>query len=138
LYRPLSGPTSILSNLIDRDPGTRTAVRRAFALVFFLIALCCLPLPSYAQKAHTPKAKPLTATEKPDEKSTVEPGVVVEEVEAGREGDRAGLKVGDVILGWSRGDAAGKIESPFDYMWVEIEQRPRSEVRWTDCGVGAR
>jgi CHAT domain-containing protein len=128
LYKPLSGTLPILPNLIDRIPGTRTSVQRASALVFFLIALCCLSLPSYAQKAHTPKAKPLTATEKPDEKSTVEPGVVVEEVEAGREGDKAGLKVGDVILGWSRGDASGKIESPFDYMWVDIEQRPRSEV----------
>src|SRR5471030_841883 len=113
--------------MIHRIPETCTAVR-SIAFVFLAIALCYLSLPSYAQKPHAPKAKPLSATEKVDEKSTVEPGVVVEEVEAGREGDKAGLKVGDVILGWSRGDAAGKIESPFDYIWVDIEQRPRSEV----------
>jgi CHAT domain-containing protein/Tfp pilus assembly protein PilF len=113
--------------MIHRIPETCTAVR-SLAFVFLAIALCYLSLPSYAQKPHAPKAKPLSATEKVDEKSTVEPGVVVEEVEAGREGDKAGLKVGDVILGWSRGDAAGKIESPFDFIWVDIEQRPRSIV----------
>jgi CHAT domain-containing protein/Tfp pilus assembly protein PilF len=113
--------------MIHRIPEPCTAVR-SIAFIFLAIALCYLSLPSYAQKPHAPKVKLVAAEQKPDEKSTVEPGVVVEEVEAGREGDKAGLKVGDVILGWSRGDAAGKIESPFDYMWVDIEQRPRSEV----------
>ena len=93
------------------------------------LALCCVSLPgaaqkTYVQKAHLPKAKPVAV----EEKSTVEPGVVVEEVQAGREGDKAGLKIGDVILGWSRNDVSGRIESPFDYIWVDIEQRPRGEV----------
>src|SRR5450432_831682 len=127
LYRPLSGPTSIFPNMIHRIPETCTAVR-SIAFVFLAIALCYLSLPSYAQKPHAPKVKLVAAEQKPDEKSTVEPGVVVEEVEAGREGDKAGLKVGDVILGWSRGDATGNIESPFDYIWIDIEQRPRGEV----------
>ena len=128
MYRPPSGATPLFPNSIEHITGTRTAVRRAIACVSFAISLCCLSIPSFAQKTHAPNAKAPATHQKSKEKSTVEPGVVVEEVEAGREGDKAGLKVGDVILSWSRGDAIGKIESPFDYIWVDIEQRPRSEV----------
>ena len=99
-------------------------------MAIIALALCCLSLPcsaqkTYAQEAQAQKPKPLAV----DEKSTVEPGVVVKAVEAGRQGDKAGLKVGDVILGWSRGDASGKIESPFDFFQVVVEQRPRGIVQ---------
>ena len=134
MYRPLPGIPSNLSHYINRLPDARTVLTWAIALVSIAISLSCMSLPSFAQKPDAPKAKPAVANEKNDEKSTVEPGVVVEEVEAGREGDKAGLKVGDVILSWSRGDAAGKIESPFDFMWLKIEQRPRGMV--TVFGLG--
>jgi CHAT domain-containing protein len=128
LYRPLSGPNLIHSNYIQCVPERRNPLKWAIFLFSVAISLFCLSLPSDAQETKATRAKPAISADKTDEKNTVEPGVVVEEVEAGREGDKAGLKVGDVILGWARGDANGKIESPFDYLWVEIEQRPRGPI----------
>jgi CHAT domain-containing protein/Tfp pilus assembly protein PilF len=55
-------------------------------------------------------------------------GIVVEQVAANFEGERAGLQQGDVILRWARGDAHGEIESPFDLLRIEIEQEPRGPV----------
>ncbi len=106
MYRPLPGIPSNLSHSIHRLPETRTALKWAIALISLAISSAACRCRRYAQKLHAPKAKPAVANEKNEEKSTVEPGVVVKEVEAGREGDKAGLKVGDVILGWSRGDAS--------------------------------
>lgn len=56
------------------------------------------------------------------------PGVVVETIQKNSEADRAGLVEGDVVSAWSRGDARGKIESPFDLAAIEIEQAPRGPV----------
>ena len=56
------------------------------------------------------------------------PGIIVESVEKNSEGEKAGLKEGDVILRWSRGDAKGDIASPFDLTEVEMEQAPRGSV----------
>jgi CHAT domain-containing protein/Tfp pilus assembly protein PilF len=55
-------------------------------------------------------------------------GVVVESVAKGSEGEKAGLKDGDLLVTWSRGDAKGEIESPFDLSNLEIEQEPRGNV----------
>jgi CHAT domain-containing protein/Tfp pilus assembly protein PilF len=56
------------------------------------------------------------------------PGVVVEEVTKNFAGDKAGLKEGDLLLAWSRGESKGKVESPFDFSWIELEQEPRGTV----------
>lgn len=56
------------------------------------------------------------------------PGVVVEKVEKNSEAEKADLREGDVLLSWSRDDVQGKIESPFDVSWLDIEQRPRGAV----------
>jgi CHAT domain-containing protein/Tfp pilus assembly protein PilF len=56
------------------------------------------------------------------------PGVVVEKVSKKSGAEKAGLREGDVLLGWSRGDEHGKIESPFDISWLDVEQRPRGIV----------
>lgn len=53
------------------------------------------------------------------------PGVIVENLEAGGEGSKAGMQQGDILLTWSRGDASGKIESPFDMVDLEFEQKAR-------------
>jgi hypothetical protein len=62
---------------------------------------------------------------------------VIEEISKGSALEKAGLQVGDVILNWERlpnppanpEAASGKIESPFDWMWLEIEQAPRGVVK---------
>src|SRR5215831_12306704 len=59
------------------------------------------------------------------------PGVVVEKVAKGSEGERAGLKEGDVVLSWSRGDLKGSVDSPFDLSPAEIEQAARGPVLLT-------
>ncbi|HEY2169406.1 MAG TPA: hypothetical protein VGJ30_07250 [Candidatus Angelobacter sp.] len=41
-------------------------------------------------------------------------GVVVESVTKHTAAEEAGLKEGDILLTWTRGDTKGKIESPFD------------------------
>jgi hypothetical protein len=58
----------------------------------------------------------------------LKPGIVVEGIEKNSEGDRAGLRAGDLLLSWSRGDAKGEIQSPFDLSDIEIEQAPRGTV----------
>jgi CHAT domain-containing protein/tetratricopeptide (TPR) repeat protein len=66
-------------------------------------------------------------------------GVVIDEVPKGSALEKAGLRVGDVILNWERlpnppanpEAASGKIETPLDWMWLEIEQAPRGVVRLT-------
>jgi len=102
----------------------RGPILGAIRIALITMAFSWLSLPCCAQTTHPSKAKTVAA----EEKSTVEPGVVVEEVEAGREGNKAGLKVGDVLLSWSRGDASGDIASPFDISLLEIEQKPRGPV----------
>src|ERR1700732_2512583 len=56
------------------------------------------------------------------------PGVVVESFSPNSPSDRAGLREGDVLLRWARGDSAGAFVSPFDLSVVEIEQGPRGAV----------
>jgi CHAT domain-containing protein/tetratricopeptide (TPR) repeat protein len=42
--------------------------------------------------------------------------------------EEAGLMEGDVVVSWSRGDARGQVQSPFDIAAIEIEQAPRGTV----------
>ena len=55
-------------------------------------------------------------------------GVVVDEVRKGSNAEQAGLQVGDVLLKWSRAEASGRFESPFDVSYVDVEQSPRGSV----------
>jgi CHAT domain-containing protein/Tfp pilus assembly protein PilF len=48
------------------------------------------------------------------------PGVVVFEVTDRSEAAKAGIKEGDVFVQWSAGASQGRIESPFDLHWVEM------------------
>src|SRR5262252_8867602 len=56
------------------------------------------------------------------------PGLVVESVATSLEAEKAGLKEGDVLLRWSRGDDKGEMESPFDVSLTELEQAQRGTV----------
>src|SRR5437868_13577424 len=55
-------------------------------------------------------------------------GVVIEHVEKGSAGEKAGMTPGDLILAWSRAPVKAKIDSPFDFAEVEIEQGSRGAV----------
>ncbi len=55
-------------------------------------------------------------------------GVIVESVDKDSEGEKLGIKPGDVIDGWVRSTERGTIDSPFDFSWVEIEQKPRGSL----------
>jgi CHAT domain-containing protein/Tfp pilus assembly protein PilF len=50
------------------------------------------------------------------------PDVVVEKVEKGSAAEQAGIKKGDVILSWSRGDEGGKLDTPFVKSYVSLQQ----------------
>ena len=58
----------------------------------------------------------------------IKEGVVIEQVEKNSAAERVSIQEGDIFLRWSRGDANGKIETPFDLSWIEIEQGPRGPV----------
>src|SRR5215471_18679532 len=58
----------------------------------------------------------------------VRAGVVVEDAAKNSEAEKAGIQQGDILLRWSRGDAKGEIQSPFDLSMIEIEQAPRGNV----------
>jgi CHAT domain-containing protein/tetratricopeptide (TPR) repeat protein len=58
----------------------------------------------------------------------LQPGIVVERVVQGSEGEKAGLKEGDVLFQWTRGTASGTFTLPLDLNYLEVEQRSRGEV----------
>ncbi len=58
-------------------------------------------------------------------------GIVVEEVEAGRAGDQAGVQAGDLLTGWkvtAPREEQGPLTSPHDLRRVEMEQAPLGRV----------
>lgn len=59
----------------------------------------------------------------------LDPGVVVEALVKSQEGDKAGIRPGDILTRWSRGNATGTIDSPFDLRYLWWEQSPRGVVR---------
>jgi CHAT domain-containing protein/Flp pilus assembly protein TadD len=80
--------------------------------VFFLL-LALAPLP--------------TAGASPPEEP--EDGVVVEEVLKDSPAERAGLRPGDLLLSWSRGEGnGGPVRSSFELLEIQAEQAPRGEV----------
>lgn len=61
-------------------------------------------------------------------RAAASPGVVVESVTRSSEALASGMRVGDVLRSWSRGDKNGAIESPFDLMVLEIQEAPLGAV----------
>src|SRR2546423_10533849 len=92
----------------------RSAMSVPTSLLLALLTFCSL---GFSQKP------PGTTTS--DE---LRPGVVVEEVKEYWGAEQGGLQAEDILLEWSRGDAHGRIESPFDLTEIEIEQAARGVV----------
>jgi CHAT domain-containing protein/tetratricopeptide (TPR) repeat protein len=63
-------------------------------------------------------------------------GIFLDEVAPGSEIEKAGLRVGDMLCSWERPSsppanpepAQGVLASPFDWMWLEVEQSYRGSV----------
>jgi CHAT domain-containing protein/Tfp pilus assembly protein PilF len=69
-----------------------------------------------------------SAAKSPSPSRTIEPGLVVESVVRGRQADKLGVRSGDIIRGWRRGDAKGIFDSPFAPAFVAIDQASRGLV----------
>src|SRR5947209_19919576 len=57
---------------------------------------------------------PVSAQAVYENAGTVQPGVVVEQVAKSSEGEKAGLKEGDILLVWNQGGLEAEIKSPID------------------------
>jgi CHAT domain-containing protein/Tfp pilus assembly protein PilF len=55
-------------------------------------------------------------------------GVVISHIAKNSAGEKASISEGDIILRWTRDDAAGKVVTPLDLSWIEIEEGPRGRV----------
>ena len=56
-------------------------------------------------------------------------GLVVERLDRGAQAEKAGVRPGDILLTWTRGDQTGTFESPFDLPFVRFEQAFRGIVK---------
>jgi len=73
-------------------------------------------------------------------------GIILDEVAPGSEIEKAGLRAGDVLRSWERPSAApanpepaqGILDSPFDWMWLEVEQAHRGSVVLRNDKMGER
>src|SRR5579872_2789006 len=58
----------------------------------------------------------------------LKPGIVVDSLLTNFEAEKAGIRVGDILLRWSRGDESGAIVYPFDLLYIMIEQASRGSL----------
>jgi CHAT domain-containing protein/Tfp pilus assembly protein PilF len=87
-----------------------------------LITLSCLAL-SLCVQAQNPTPLRLLAT--------LKKGLIVEQVVTNSQAQRAGVRPGDVLLGWKRGSFRGDFQSPFDLAYIFLEQAPRGPITIT-------
>jgi CHAT domain-containing protein/Tfp pilus assembly protein PilF len=60
--------------------------------------------------------------------AVLDKGVVVESIIKNSEADNAGLQAGDILLSWERGGKKAEIESPFDLLYIRLEEASRGPV----------
>ena len=66
--------------------------------------------------------------ESPSPSRAIKSGLMVESVVRGRQADKLGLRPGDIIRTWRRGEAKGVFDSPFVPAFVAIDQASRGSV----------
>jgi CHAT domain-containing protein/Tfp pilus assembly protein PilF len=64
----------------------------------------------------------------PEPASILNKGLVVESLVDHFEGEKAGIKPGDVLVKWSRNGKGGEFDSPFDLLFTRLEQASRGTV----------
>ena len=100
---------------MHRDSQYRVLHQRRGSLVGALVAFLALPSLAGGQLA-------------PHGNSSLKNGIVVEWVSKNSEGDHAGVRAGDILLSWKRGELRGELHSPFELSYLRIEQAPRGPV----------
>jgi CHAT domain-containing protein/Tfp pilus assembly protein PilF len=83
------------------------------------ISLSCLVLSLCVQAQSPASLKLLPALKR---------GLIVEQVIANSQAQRAGVQPGDLLLGWKRGSVYGDFQSPFDLAYIFLEQAPRGPI----------
>src|SRR5215471_4944153 len=97
-------------------------IRWVNPIVFFLLGFLSSSCLQAQESPNQETGKGISVRERP------KPEIVVEEVTKNSEGEKSGIQAGDILRRWSRGDAGGELESPFDLPTVEMEQAPRGQV----------
>jgi len=90
------------------------------SLVISQTALLLLTLGTFGQT--------VPSQEKASEEE-LEKGVVVEKIDKGSAVEKAGFRVGDILLDWIYADVKSEIESPSDLLQIEIEQAYRGAIK---------
>ena len=88
---------------------------------FRLITLSCLSL---SLCVHAQNATP-AATFHPGK------GLIVDQVITNSQAQHAGMRPGDLVIGWNRGGLHGDFQSPFDLAYIFLEQAPRGPITIT-------
>ena len=91
-----------------------------FRLSVFLLILCSVSAVHVFAQADSPQAAPIARP--------LSPGIVVDLEDEGNDAWIAGVRPGDVLLKWNRGNESGDITSPFDLSWVELSQKPFGKI----------
>src|SRR6266852_4088594 len=86
-----------------------------------IIALALLAIPIALQTRVTGDRSPTDPL--------LDKGIVVEWLTKSGEGQKAGMRAGDVLLSWTGATSKGEIESPFALPYLGFEQAPRGAVR---------
>src|SRR5689334_20331649 len=111
-----AGLTKSRLNVIPPVPTFGSVVHHLFRLYLFAVLLTV----AHTSVSHSSQLPRREANHR---------GIVVESVVKGTQGERIGIRTGDVLLWWQRGPIQGELGSPFDVPHVAIEQATRGVVR---------
>jgi CHAT domain-containing protein/Tfp pilus assembly protein PilF len=99
--------------------------------VFVRLAAVSILCPIWTISALTQAELESAPGESPVASEVLKPGIVIEKFEDQfSAAKKAGMQEGDVLLRWSRDEAKGELESPFDLSLVVTEQLARGPVRF--------